>query len=273
VGMKTRSKHGTSKRQTPTTQGLKPESKRTAPTQQVRAIPRPNSPDISGPGKNSPRSVIRIEPLNPAVERRAPARQVQAMPRPHSPDKLSPDILVHEKASPVELLESAVAARRKSQTELSHLRQMLADQSAQMTALQTTGDLHDPAVIAEIGRLQIFTGLLPVRIAAREEEEVKADTSLTQTTNQFVREHLGPRVRQLAARTRAIVEAGLSSHFRDPAALIVAVAQSERVRTIEGLDWSASVNPTRGAIAHAERTLKAWADVDKFEKTLEANAA
>jgi hypothetical protein len=79
-------------------------------------------------------------------------------------------------------------------------------------------------------------------------------------------------VRRLAARTREIVEHELSSHFQDAAARIVAVSQSERVRSIEGLAWAASVNPERGAIAHAEGAIKAWAGLKaKAESENQAN--
>ena len=164
-----------------------------------------------------------------------------------------------KKSSPVEILESALAARRRSQTELSDAGKLLADKSARQMALETTGDLHDAAVLAEIGRLQILTGLLPRRIAAKEEEDVNAERSLIQATNQFIQEHLGPQVRRLAARTREIVENELSLHFQDAAARIVAVSQSERVRSIERLAWTASLDPERGAIAHAEGAIQAWA--------------
>jgi hypothetical protein len=177
-----------------------------------------------------------------------------------------------KKSSPVEVLESAVAARRRSQTELSDVGKLLADKSARQLALETTGDLHDAAVLAEIGRLQIFTGLLPRRIAVKQEEDVKAERSLIQATNQFIQEHLGPRVRRLAARTREMVEDELSSHFQDAAARIIAVSQSERVRSIERLAWAASVDPERGAIAHAEGAIKAWAELQaKAESENQAN--
>ena len=123
-------------------------------------------------------------------------------------------------------------------------------------------------MLAEIGSLATFHRLAAaVELLPREEEDVKAESGLTQATNQFIREHLGPRVRQLAARTRAIVQAELSSHFRDAADLIVAVSQSERVRTIESLAWPVSLNPVRGATEHAQGALQAWAAVDKLEKT------
>ncbi len=159
---------------------------------------------------------------------------------------------------PVELLKSAIAARRKSQTELSGLGKLLADKSARQAALETTGDLHDAAVLTEIARLQIFTALLPRRIAAKEEADLKAEQSLTDATNQFIREHLGPRVQRLAAQTRAIVEAELSSHYRDPAARIAAVCKSERLWTVESLAWSVSVAPPRGAVAHAEGAFQSF---------------
>jgi hypothetical protein len=168
-------------------------------------------------------------------------------------------ILNTRKSSPVEILESALAARRRSQTELSGVGKLLADKSARQLALETTGDLHDATVLTEIGRLQIFTGLLPRRIAAKEEEDVNAERSLIQATNQFIQEHLGPQVRRLAARTREMVEHELSSHFQDAAARIIAVSQSERVRSIERLAWAASLDPEHGAIAHAEGAIRAWA--------------
>ena len=169
------------------------------------------------------------------------------------------------KPPPARAVESAVAAWHKSRTELSALAKLLADKSARQAALEISGDLHDAAVLAELGRLQIFTGLLPRRIAAKEEADAKAEQALTETTNQFIREHLGPRVRRLADRTRAMVERELSAHFRDAAALIVAVSKSERVRSIAGLDWSVSVNPPRGALEHAQGALNSWQAADKFE--------
>jgi hypothetical protein len=88
---------------------------------------------------------------------------------------------------------------------------------------------------------------------------VNAERSLIQATNQFIQEHLGPQVRRLAARTREMVEHELSSHFQDAAARIIAVSQSERVRSIERLAWAASLDPEHGAIAHAEGAIRAWA--------------
>jgi hypothetical protein len=177
----------------------------------------------------------------------------------NGPAVMAKTIYNTKKSSPVEILESALAARRRSQTELSGVGKLLADKSARQLALETTGDLRDAAVLAEIGRLQIFTGLLPRRIAARQEEDAKAEKSLIQATNQFIQEHLGPQVRRLAARTREIVENELSLHFQDAAARIIAVSQSERVRSIERLAWAASLDPERGAIAHAEGAIRAWA--------------
>jgi hypothetical protein len=172
------------------------------------------------------------------------------------------------KTSPVQHLESIIAARRKSQAEMSELGRLLADKTARRVTLETTGNLDDVSVITELGQLQVFVELLPRRVAAKEEDDVKAEKTLTQATNEFICLHLGPRVRQLATRTRAIVKTELSSHFRDPSDLIRAVAQSQRVRSIEALDWSVTFQPARGAIAHAEGALKAWVAVDDFEKTL-----
>ncbi len=168
-------------------------------------------------------------------------------------------------------MESAIATRRRSQTELSDLGKSLPDKSARLAALEQTGNLHDAAVITEIGHLQIFTELLPHRIAARKEEDAKAETRLTEATNQYIREHLGPRVRRLAAHTRALVKRELSSHFADPTALLIAVEQSERVRTIESLTWAASVQPPHGVLAHAQGALTAWSSVNKFETTPSAS--
>jgi len=164
-------------------------------------------------------------------------------------------------------VQLAIHARRKSQTELSDLGKLLADKSARQTALEATGDLHDSAVIAEIGRLQIFTRVLPHRIAAKEAADAKAEESLTNATNEFIHQHLGPRVRKLAAQTREKVEAELTPHFQDRAALTRAIAESQRVRSIEALAWTSTSQPARGAIAHAEGALKSWAAADEFEKT------
>lgn len=175
------------------------------------------------------------------------------------------------KLSPVQRLKSMMAARRKSATEISELRRMLADKSARLMELETSGNLNEATVINEIGRLQVLVKLLPRRIAFKEGEDVKAGRNLVEATNEFIREHLGPRVRQLGVRTRVIVEKELSSHFRDAAELIRAVAGSERVRSIALLDWPASVQPEHGAMLHAEGALEAWAAADEFEKALLAD--
>jgi hypothetical protein len=172
------------------------------------------------------------------------------------------------KTSPVQELESAIAARRKSQSELTDHRKLLADKSARQLALEKTGDLDNLAVITEIASLQVFTCLLPRRIAVKEEADAQAEQTLTEAVNQFIHQHLGPRVRRLAARTRANVERELASHLRDPAALILGVSQSDRVRRIESLALPATLHPPRGAIAHAETALKAWSSADEIEKTM-----
>jgi hypothetical protein len=173
-----------------------------------------------------------------------------------------------KKTSLIQSLESAIAARRSSGAELVELGKLMADKSARKVALETAGDLNDAAVIAEIGQLQVFAELLPRRIAVKEGDDAKAEEALTQATNQFIHEHLGPRVRRLAARTEAIVKSELSPHYRDPAALTIAVLQSERVQNLKRLSWSATLRPERGALAHADGALKAWAAVDEFEKAL-----
>jgi hypothetical protein len=180
------------------------------------------------------------------------------------PPAITQPIQTSSKTSPVQLLETAIAVRRKSQTELSDLDKLLAEKSARHAALKTTGDLHDPAVLAELSRLQIVTELLPHRIAARKQDDAKAEQALTEATNRFIREHLGPRVRRLAAQTRATVEAELSLHFKDPTALIVGVAQSERVRGIEALSGTITVTPARGAVAHAQAALQSWTAANNF---------
>lgn len=293
--MKTRSKRGTVKRKTPTTQDSKPQSSDSVSRRSfTKADPAKHSPDISVPKKNPPRSTARIASPNQErgasfpllLAKRGEGRDEEPqgtrgnsapvlnglrgemVPKAQAENSLdSLSRRSQTKADPTKLLESALTARRKSQTELTNLRQLLADKSAQAAALETTGDLHDPAVLAEIGRLQILTGLLPRRIAGTEEQDANAEMDLIHATNQFIQAHLGPRVRRLAAQTRATVEAGLPPHLQHPRIRIEAVAQSERVRTIEALAWSASLTPARGAIAHAEGALKAWVATDKFETT------
>jgi hypothetical protein len=199
-----------------------------------------------------------------------PARQPSRIVRAAARREPRPTKEAHRrttKTSPIEPLQIALAARRKSQTELSDLNNLLADKSTRQSALEKTGDLHDPSVIAEIGRLQIFTRVLPHRIAAKEADDAQAEESLTTTTNEFIQQHLGPRIRKLATQTREQVETELSPHFPDRAALIVAIAQSQQVRTIEALAWTATSQPPHGAIAHAEGALKSWAAADDFEKT------
>jgi hypothetical protein len=171
-------------------------------------------------------------------------------------------------SSPVRVLEEAVVGRRRAERELSELGKLLREKSARLAELEMTGNLDDARVVAEIGRLQVVTGLLPRRIASKEEANAKVEEGLTKATNEFIQQHLGPRVRKLAARTREIVEKELSAHFADKAALFVAVERSERVRKIESLSWSASVQPDRGAMAHAEGALKSWTATDEFEKTI-----
>lgn len=170
--------------------------------------------------------------------------------------------------TPNSKLEFAIAARHSSQTELSNLRTLLAEKSARLTDLETTGDLRERSVLAKIGTLQILTTLLPRRIAAQEQQDNAAEKTLIDATNQFIREHLGPRIKQLSARTRKIVEAQLSPHVRDSAALIVAVAGSEHLRRLQSLDRSASLAPANGALTHATSALESWTAANEFENAL-----
>jgi hypothetical protein len=195
-----------------------------------------------------------------------PTRETRSNPKPQTPRVRHS---FSDGGNPKLQLESAITARRRSQTELSNLEKCLAEKSARQAALETTGNLKDAAVLAEIGTLQILTSLLPRRIAAKKQDDMDAEKALTHATNQFIREHLGPRIRHLAARTRTIVEAELSSHFRDPAALIQAVAGSERIHHIASMNYSVSLTPARGALDHAQSALKAWTAANTFENDLE----
>jgi len=176
----------------------------------------------------------------------------------------------HEKFTDQQV-KSMMVQWRKWGAEVAGLRGMLAEKTARRADLETTGDLNDSAVTNELCKLHVLVELLPRRIAFKEDESAKVAENLVAVTNGFIRENLGPRVRELAARTRVIVEKELSSHILDRSALIRAVVGSERVRDIERLNWPASVQPDRGAMAHAEGALKAWADAAQFEKTLLAD--
>jgi len=172
------------------------------------------------------------------------------------------------KTSPVQGVKAAMAARQRSKAEIAELRKMLVEKSGRQVVLETTGDLSNAAVVNEIGKLQVLVGLLPRRIAFKEGEDVKAEGSLVAAANEFIREHLAPRVRRLEERTRVIVEKELSPHIRDKGALMRAVAGSERVRELGRLSCASSVQPQWGAMAHAEGALKAWAGADEVEKKL-----
>jgi len=172
------------------------------------------------------------------------------------------------KISPVQRLRAVMAARRRATAEVAELRAMLAEKTARRVELETSGDLGAGVVIGEIGKLQVLVELLPRRIAFKEQEEVKAEENLVAATNDFIREHLGPRVRCLEERTRVIVQKELSAHIRDQGALVRAVAGAERVRELARLSCASSVQPQWGAMAHAETALKAWAGADEVEKKL-----
>jgi hypothetical protein len=157
-------------------------------------------------------------------------------------------------------VDKAMAARRRMMAELTGLRRRLAENSVRLAELERSGDINDAAVLGEIGRLQVLAGLLPGRIAAREVEDENSEEDLTAAVNQFIREHLNPRVRRLIERTRAVVEGELAPHFRDRAAL--------RVRKVESLAWSVTAHPVRGAMEHAEGALKSWAMTEQAESTV-----
>jgi len=99
------------------------------------------------------------------------------------------------KASPAQGLKAVMAARRKSQAEISELREMLVEKSARQVELETTGNLGEVAVVNEIGGLQVLVKLLPRRIAFKEKEEAKAEETLVAATNEFIREHWAARSR------------------------------------------------------------------------------
>jgi hypothetical protein len=175
------------------------------------------------------------------------------------------------KVSPVQHVKSMMVKWRKSGAEVAELRGMLEEKTARRAELETTGNLNDSAVTNELCKLLVVVELLPRRIAFKEDESARVEENLVAVTNDFIREHLGPRVRELAARTRVIVEKELSPHILDRSALMRAVVGSERVRDIERLSWSASVKPDCGTMAHAEGALKSWVAAGEFEKTLLAD--
>ena len=172
--------------------------------------------------------------------------------------------------SPIQRLESAIAKRRRIRAEICELRRRLTETSARREALAISGELDDPAVLTELGQLLVLVEVLPRRIAFREENEAKEEEALAQATNAFIGKELGPRVRRLRERTRTVVQAELSAHIHDPAMLMRAVAESERVRRLSQLERSVTLQPAHGAIAHAEGVVKAWADADEVEKALPA---
>ena len=283
--MKTRSKRGTFKRGTPKLQPATAQSVLRPPSP---TLPPPAPTTLANQDETRPKTKEKGPCPEPKSERQLPSRQVQPTARPNSSAVHSPASVgvphssgaegsqAEEKPKPETQnpklkLESAIAAWRSSQTELSDLDKLLAEKSARQATLETTGDLSDPAVLAEVGALQILTNLLPRRITAKKQAEIDAENAVIHTTNQFIREHLAPRVRDLAARTRTTVEAELSPHFRDPAALIRAVAGSERVQRTGALLWPTTITPSRGTMEHAQGALKAWSDVDKFENQLGRN--
>jgi hypothetical protein len=175
------------------------------------------------------------------------------------------------KVSPVQHVKSMMVKWRKSGAEVAELRGMLAEKTARRAELETTGNLNDSAVTNELCKLQVLVDLLPRRIAFKEDESARVEENLVSVTNEFIREHLGPRVRELMVRTRVVVEKDLATHIHDGPALIGEVAGSERVREVQRLDWSMSLQPERGAMAHAEGAIKAWVAAGKFEKTLLAD--
>ena len=167
-------------------------------------------------------------------------------------------------------LQTEFAKFGKLQNELAELRTLTESTSAWRAQQERTCDLSDKAALAEIGRLQVLTGLLPGRIAAREEALVQAEADLLLSAHSFIQATLGPQARQLLANVKEKIKSSLQALFSDEGELRNAIEKTDTVQQVDQLVASIRVdmNPIGGTASYVQRLLEIFKKVESFtEKT------
>jgi hypothetical protein len=158
----------------------------------------------------------------------------------------------------------------KLQAELAELRTYSETTIAWRASQERTCDLSDKAALAEIGRLQVLTGLLPGRIAAREEALIQAEADLLLAAHSFIRETLGPQARQLLSHTREKIKPSLQPLYSDADELEKAIEKTDTVQQADQLLSAVRIdmNPIEGTVEYVRRMLAILKKIESFtEKT------
>lgn len=164
-------------------------------------------------------------------------------------------------------LQAALAKRNNIESQIPGLQKLANDKAARLAELENSCDLSDEKALAEIGRLQALTVLLPRRMAAREAALFLANKELLDAANNFICKNHGPRVRELNIRAEAKVRKELAGHF---AAIDLdrMVSSAALVGEANTLGISSTDDPMGGPVVYVERILSLSSKADAFEKKL-----
>lgn len=156
----------------------------------------------------------------------------------------------------------------KIEDRLAQLKKLADASAATLTDLERTVDLADDEALAKVSRLQTIQALIPNRQASANAELEAAQSDLLQACHSFVSGHLGPRSRTMMKAVQAKMADQLKPHFREGFELDQAVANSNAVMELEGIQWRTLIegNPPHGVVEYANRVLQANQDADALEK-------
>ncbi|MEI9863030.1 MAG: hypothetical protein WDN00_00420 [Limisphaerales bacterium] len=169
-----------------------------------------------------------------------------------------------------ENLKAALEKRVKLVLEIKDMERRTRNIADQISDLEMTCDLDDPAALGKITQLQVLVGFLPRRIDNREQALDKFDVQLLDDCHEFITKHGGPRLRDLVTRAKAKVTAKLQSNFSDEADLEQAVSKSSLVAEIERIQAGVTIyhHQSDKVITYASVLIQAWKDADAFEAKL-----
>src|ERR1035437_5933200 len=123
------------------------------------------------------------------------------------------------KLNPTDEIKAALDRCEAIEANLGKEAKFLVDSSAELHSLQRTIDVSDTAQVLRMTALLTIAQVGAPRRTYRYQEMETAQTALIDCCKSFTKEALGPRLRDLEARTRARVEQKLKPHFPESEAL------------------------------------------------------
>lgn len=152
--------------------------------------------------------------------------------------------------------------------EVPRLETFFADKKSRLAELEQIADVFDSKALAEIGVLQTVAQLEPRRLEAARAGFGVAEAALSEANEEFARNAFHPRAKTIREHVAKKMAAQISAHFSDEGSLGEAAAKSSAMQSLEAIAARGVVggNDIYRVRECAERLLKAWGELEEFEK-------